>query len=122
MKRLVAFFEIPCVDFKRAIAFYESVFNVKLDAYDCGEEKMAFFSEGESGTCGAISWAKDFRPSKDGVLVSLCCEDMVKTIESIEKSGGQIITPRTRIEADDRGYFSVFIDCEGNRLGLWSEK
>jgi predicted enzyme related to lactoylglutathione lyase len=122
MKSLVAFFEIPATDFNRAIRFYEAVFNVQLTAMDCGHEKMAFFPE-ESGECpGAISWSSafNFQPSEQGVLVSLNVDNMETAIASIEKNGGKILIPKTKIEAENRGYFAVFIDCEGNRVGLHS--
>ena len=124
MKTIVAFFEIPAVDFNRAIHFYESTLNVKLTPIDCGDEKMAFFPE-ENGQCpGAISFAADnkFLPSKDGVLISLTVESIEKATESISKLGGKTLIPKTKIEAEGRGYFSVFLDSEGNRVGLYSNK
>jgi predicted enzyme related to lactoylglutathione lyase len=122
MKNLVAFFEIPVEDFGQAVKFYETVLGVELDVFDCETEKMAFFPE-ENGTCpGAISWAKDFRPSKDGVLIHFQVENMETTMTAIEKNGGRITRPKTKIEAEGRGYFSLFIDSEGNRLGLYSDR
>ncbi len=122
MKKMVAFFEIPCSDFNRAITFYEVLFGVELSVYDYEDEKMAFFSDETSPSCGAISWAENFKPSKDGVLISFSCENMDKSLDLIEQNGGEVLIPKTRIESDGRGYFSVFIDCEGNRVGLWSQK
>ena len=124
MKALVAFFEIPASDFDRAVRFYEKVFNVKLSAMDCGHEKMAFFPE-ENGECpGAISWSSEisFLPSQNGVLISLRIPDMETAIVSIEKNGGKTLIPKSKIEAEGRGYFAVFTDCEGNRVGLYSDK
>jgi len=90
MKNLIAFFEIPAENFERAVKFYESVLNVQLYAMDCDTEKMAFFPE-ENGVCpGSISWAKDFCPSKDGVLISLHVENMETTMAVIESNGGKI--------------------------------
>lgn len=124
MKSLVAFFEIPATDFDRTITFYESLFGVKLEQMDCGHEKMAFFPA-EDGICpGAISWSSEFsfKPSAQGVLVSLNHESISDAIPVIEKNGGEILIPKTKIEADNRGYFCVFMDCEGNRVGLYSNK
>ena len=123
MKNLVAFVEIPAVDFGRAVKFYESVLGIELSVMDCGDvEKMAFFPR-EAGKCpGAISFASDFKPSKDGVLVSLSVENMDKTLSIIENNGGRIIRSKTKIEAEGMGYFALFIDCEGNRAGLYSDK
>jgi len=123
MKNLVAFFEIPADDFERAVKFYEVILGVELDAVcDCGTEKMAFFPE-ENGQCpGAISWANDFRPSKDGVLIHFQVENMEAAMIAIEKNGGKITRPKTKIEAEGRGYFALFTDSEGNRVGLYSDK
>ncbi len=121
MKKIVAFFEIPAVDFKRAVAFYEAVFGVKLPVYECEKEKMAFFSD-ETGECvGAVSYAEGFNPSKDGVLVSLNCDDIEQTHSLIEENGGKVIMQKTKIEAEGRGYFSLFTDSEGNRVGLYMD-
>lgn len=122
MNRFLSFFEIPSIDFNRATKFYEEVFGVKFSIYNCDTEKMAFFPE-EDGICrGAISWAADFKPSENGVLISLNCAGIDETLEKIEKNGGKMHTPKTKIEADNRQYFAIFIDCEGNRIGLYSEK
>ena len=45
MKKFIAFFEIPTVDFHRAVDFYETVFGVQLPVFECEEEKMACFTE-----------------------------------------------------------------------------
>ncbi len=122
MKRLVAFFEIPAINFERAIQFYESVFNLTLNAMDFGQEKMAFFPK-ETGKCtGAISYAPNFKPSKDGVLISFSVENIENTLNNIERSGGEIVISKTKIEAENNGYFAVFTDSEGNKLGLYSDK
>ena len=44
MKKFIAFFEIPTVDFHRAVDFYETVFGVQLPVFECEEEKMACFT------------------------------------------------------------------------------
>ena len=116
MKKLIAWVEIPAKNFERAVEFYNSVLNLNLKGMDFGHEKMAVFPNDE----GAISFAPGFNPSKDGVLVSLYTEDDLDgTIKRIEKNGGQIVQPKTKIEAEGRGYFALFIDSEGNKVGLY---
>jgi predicted enzyme related to lactoylglutathione lyase len=123
MKNPVAFFEIPAADFRRAVKFYESVLGVSLDAVcDCETEKMAFFPAGNDLYPGAVSWAENFRPSKDGVLIYFQVENMEKTLTAIERNSGKITRTKTKIEAEGRGYFALFIDSEGNRVGLYSDK
>lgn len=122
MKRLVAFFEIPAGDFNRAVKFYETVFNISMSSFDCGHEKMAFFPDEDGLAPGAISWAEDFLPSQNGILISLNCEDIAASLSLVEANGGKIVIPKTKIEAEGRGYFCVFSDSEGNHVGLYSDK
>lgn len=118
MKKIISWVEIPAQNFERAVSFYKEVLKIDLQVIDCGEEKMACFPNGE----GAISLAPGFNPGKDGVLVSFNAEnDLEGAIERIEANGGSIVQPKTKIEAEGRGYFAVFIDCEGNRAGLYGD-
>ncbi len=119
MKKLISWVEIPTENIERAVNFYNSVFDLNLEIMDCGSEKMACFPNGE----GAISQAPDFKPSKDGVLVSLNTGDhLQKTIDKIVEKDGKIIKEKTKIEAEGYGYFALFIDCEGNKIGLYGDK
>ncbi len=119
MKKLISWVEIPAENFERAVKFYSSILKLELQIIDCGQEKMACFPNGE----GAVSYAPNFKPSKNGVLVSFNTNnDLEGTIERIKINGGTIVQPKTKIEAENRGYFAIFIDCEGNKVGLYGEK
>jgi len=118
MKKFISWVEIPAENFERATVFYKNVFNIALEVNDFGEEKMACFPNGE----GAISFAPGFKPSKNGTLVSLNAEnDIDNTILRIEQNGGTILTSKTKIQAEGRGYFAIFIDSEGNKIGLYGD-
>ena len=122
MKKLVSFFEIPTADFGRAVKFYEKVLNQELSVMECESEKMALFPDEDGLAPGAISWAADFLPAKNGVLVHLNVDDMDATLALIKANGGSIVREKTKIESEDRGYFAMFSDSEGNTLGLYSDK
>ncbi len=116
MSKLVSWVEIPTEDFARAVSFYKSVLDTDLEVLDFGKEKMACFPNGE----GAVTYAQDFKPGKNGLLVSFNAgDDIDGTIERIKENGGSIVIPKTKIEAENKGYFAVFIDCEGNKAGLY---
>ena len=83
---------------------------------------MAFFPDEDGLALGAISWAADFLPAKDGVLVHLNVDDMETTLSLIKANGGGIVREKTKIESEGRGYFAMFTDSEGNTLGLYSDK
>lgn len=114
---MIAWVEIPTVDFDRAVEFYNAILGLKLEKQDFGTEKMACFPDGS----GAIIWSKGYEPSGQGVVVSLHTDEMEKALERIPARGGKVLIGKTKIEAEGRGYFGVFTDTEGNRLGLYSE-
>ncbi|NJO92588.1 MAG: VOC family protein [Chloroflexia bacterium] len=118
MEKLISWVEIPAVDFDRAVDFYGKLFNIKFEVLNCDEEKMACFPSGE----GAISFAPGFQPSKDGLLVSFNAgTDLKAVLDKIKQLGGKIVRPKTKIEAEGRGYFAIAIDCEGNKIGLYQD-
>jgi predicted enzyme related to lactoylglutathione lyase len=118
MKELITFFEIPATDFHRAVLFYETILEMKLEKCDCGEEKMAFFPAPVNGPRGAISLAKGFEPSVSGVLIHFGVEDIEAVLRRTTASGGTIHFPKTKIEAEGEGHFALIIDSEGNKVGL----
>lgn len=124
MKNLVKLIEIPAADFARAVKFYETVLSIELTVYDnCETEKMAFFADfADTEPNVAISWAANFLPSKNGVLVSLNVENIEQTLERINANGGKTVRPKTKIEADNMGYFALFSDSEENTIGLYADK
>jgi uncharacterized protein len=122
MKELINWFEIPANDIERAVNFYANVLEIELSLMDYGSEKMACFPDGYN-ISGAISQHKDFKPSPDGVMITFYAgEKMHGFLERVQKNGGRIIIPKTKIEAENRGYFATFSDSEGNSVGVYSDK
>ena len=121
MKKFIAFFEIPSGDFHRAVDFYETVLDTKFSVFECETEKMACFIEGGE-TVGAIFYAPDYRPSGEGVIISFHCEDITQTLNKVLQKGGEVVIPKTKIEVDGRGWFALFVDSEGNRVGIYADR
>jgi len=117
MDKLIAWVEIPSADFERAVKFYSSVFKLDLMPIDCGNgEKMACFPTGE----GAIVHSPYAKPSENGAIVSFAVPDSIEAaILRIEQKNGKVVIPKTKIEAEGRGYFAVCTDSENNRIGLY---
>lgn len=105
MRRLVVSFEIPALNFDRAMKFYETIVEVKLFVYSRENEKMACFPEDDGKSPGSISYTPGFKPSKNGVLVSLNCKEIDNLHAGITANCGEIVIPKTKIEAEGRGYF-----------------
>jgi len=117
MDKLIAWVEIPSADFERAVKFYSSVFQLDLVPIDCGNgEKMACFPTGE----GAVVYSQHAKPSENGVIVSFAVPDSIEaSILRIEQEKGKVVIPKTKIEAEGRGYFAVCTDSENNKIGLY---
>ena len=119
MQKLISWVEIPAADFDRAVRFYTAVLNLEFQIIEGDGEKMACFPSGE----GAISLSPGFNPSRDGILVSLNAGNQLEeTLARVEQQGGKIVKPKTKIEAEGRGYFALFLDSEGNKVGLYGEE
>lgn len=122
MKNLVTWFEIPAIDFTRAVKFYEQVFDLKLKVCEYEHEKMAFFPEEKFNNCGMISKAKDFNPSTNGVVIYFDATNKIdQLIKQVKNTGGEILKDKCKIDAEGRGHFALIKDSEGNRIGFYSE-
>jgi predicted enzyme related to lactoylglutathione lyase len=56
----------------------------------------------------------------DGPLIYLNGNpDLQNILDKVEKAGGKIMVPKTEI-SPEYGFMAVFIDTEGNRIGLHS--
>jgi uncharacterized protein len=118
--KTVAWFEIPSVDFDRAVRFYEAALDVKLNRQEVGGQPIAIFGYEEPATGGAIVHSQSMTPSDDGVLLYLNAQPSVDaTLARVEKAGGKTDGPVIRLP-QDIGYIAFFRDSEGNRLGLHS--
>lgn len=123
MASAVTWFEIACSDFDRAKRFYETIFDATLQDMPVPGQKMAAFpvdwEKGEIG--GTIVQREQSRPSSEGTLVYLHGgPDLQVVLDRVMKAGGQVAMPKTQIPMENSGYMAVFIDSEGNLVGLTS--
>jgi hypothetical protein len=82
---------------------------------------MAFFPT-DKGIGGAIVAGPGSTPSDTGTLIYLNAgKDLSHVLERVEPAGGRIVMPKTLINKES-GYFAIFIDSEGNKLALHSNK
>jgi uncharacterized protein len=124
MKNVISWFEIPTSDLSRAQIFYEKIFDVKLTPLDTPNIKMRMFplEDPMAGVGGAIVDSGGFHRASatEGPLIYLNGNPDVQIIlDRVEKAGGKIAVPKTQI-SPEHGYMGVFIDTEGNRIGLHS--
>ncbi|CAH2902679.1 MAG: Glyoxalase family protein [uncultured Paraburkholderia sp.] len=118
--KVVAWFEIPSVDFDRAVRFYEAALDVTLNRQEFGGQPIAVFNCEEPATRGAVVHSPSTTPNGDGVLVYLNAHPTARAaLARIEEAGGKTDGPVIKLP-QDIGYIAFFIDSEGNRLGLHS--
>jgi predicted enzyme related to lactoylglutathione lyase len=124
MKNAISWFEIPATNLERAQKFYETIFGIQMNAIDMPNIKIRMFpiDDPMTGIGGAIVDTAGFHiPSAtDGSLIYLDGNpDVQKIMDKVEGAGGKIMLGKTEI-SPEYGYMAVFIDTEGNRIGLHS--
>jgi predicted enzyme related to lactoylglutathione lyase len=117
-------FEFSVKDIKRAKKFYETIFGIKMEQQNMMGMEMAFFPyEPDNGKAsGGLVQGTMHKPSGDGVKLYLNGNpDLSKALSKVEKAGGKIAMPKTKI-SDDIGFMAFFVDTEGNNIALHSQK
>ncbi len=123
---VVGWFEIPVLDMDRAVKFYETVFDFKLQREQMGDLDMAWFPFNMEayGSAGSLALAPDFyKPSANGVMVYLTANsgNVSKELGRVETAGGKVTMEKKQI-SEEHGFMAVFIDSEGNRVALHSQE
>lgn len=122
MKNLISIVEIPTTEFSRAVTFYEAILGSTIEEVVMDGIQMGIVSGEGDAVSVALLKGNDYKPASAGVIVYLNAgEDLQPTLDKVEKNGGKIVVPKTLI-SPDMGYFALFIDTEGNKLGLHSSK
>lgn len=122
MKNFVSIVEIPATDITRSVSFYQAILDIEIQTIDMQGTEMGIFpSDGQSASV-VITKGEGYEPATDGVLVHLNGGDNLQTVlNKVEKNGGKILLPKTLID-EENGYFALFLDSEGNRMGVHSMK
>ncbi|WP_257668971.1 VOC family protein [Parapedobacter tibetensis] len=107
--------EIPAPDLMKAIAFYTSVFNWKIEMI--AENSYAFFMIGDTNTGGGLDASLKPAPEKCGPQIIVDVNDIEQTLDRIKAAGGSITIEKTRIEGE-HGFYAAFQDANGNHLQI----
>lgn len=121
-KNAISWFEIPVVDFDRAKKFYSEIFDFEMPDMMMDNIRMGFllYDQENEGVGGAIVHGEGCVPSDIGSKIYLNGgSDLNIVLNKVEKAGGKVILPKTDI-GSGFGFFALFIDTEGNQLGLHS--
>ncbi len=122
---MINWVEIPAANIDRAIRFYSKILAKPIRRTRFMGMHYAFIPGDRDNrgtpdsTIGAIAQSIEHRPSMGGVTIYLDGgNDLNIILRRVEGAGGVVMTPKTSLGAS--GYFAVFCDTEGNRVGLHS--
>lgn len=120
MKNLISIAEIPVTDFTRALNFYQAILGITIEEVDMDGVKMGILPNDKGTVNVVLAKGNDYKPTTDGPVLYLNAgKDLQTVLTKIEANGGKTIVPKTMI-SPEMGYFALFIDTEGNKLGLHS--
>ena len=121
MSNPVVWFEIAATDLERAKKFYSEVFQLEMQYVDMPDSPMYMMgssAEGIAGASGALVKSADNIPSTSGTIVYFYCDDVAVEASRVEAAGGTLIVPKTSL--GEFGFMAMFIDTEGNKVGMHS--
>lgn len=120
---VAVWFEIPVTNMDRAMNFYGAIMNTTLELKKQSPVPMAMFPANQNyGSAGALIQMDQLRPGADGPVIYLNGgEDLQAILDRVVPAGGTVLVQKTLI-SEEIGYFAIFLDTEGNRLGLFSSK
>lgn len=119
MKNIVNWFELPSIDFDRAVKFYSTILDIEMPTQTFNGTPNAFFPYVGEGATGAVVYSPDYTPRSDGPVVYLngeTLENLDAILERIAQAGGTVLLPKTDIGP---GHMALFLDSENNRVGLF---
>ena len=120
MNSFLSIFEIPATDIDRAINFYQAVMDISIEPMAFDGIEMGLFPFENQMVTGVIMKGEGMEPSPSGVTVYLNAgDDLQPMLDRVAANGGQVLVPKTP-HADEVGFFAIFLDSEGNKLGLHS--
>lgn len=119
MANAINWFEIPAVDIKRAAKFYGAVLAIELSVHEVMGRQRALLPF-RDGVGGSLVEGPGYVPSRDGVLLYLNGgDDLDEPLQRVPPAGGRIV--QTKKSIGEYGFAAIFIDSEGNRIGLHSK-
>lgn len=81
---------------------------------------MALFPSGNGGVRGALIHAKEYQPCKTGSIPYISfTEDINSILSRVTQEGGEVIVPPKTTLFGAEHKFAMFIDSEGNRIGIF---
>lgn len=120
----IGWFDIYVADMNRAVSFYETVLQQKLEPIGdpTGETQMMSFPTdmGVYGAGGALVKSNYASPGVGGALVYFSVEDCATEESRVVAASGKVVRPKFSI--GEFGWVALCEDTEGNLFGFSSPK
>lgn len=130
----IVWFEIPVIDLDRATKFYSEVLGVKIERRTFLETENGILNFDKDAIKGVLVVKEDHKPGQ-GIVLFFFVVDLLESLEKVTELGGKILVNKTLLKQktasgsltinsnlidNNLGYYAEFIDCEGNRICLYS--
>lgn len=116
----IGWFDLYVEDMDRAAAFYETVFQQRLEPIGdpTGETLMRGFPANMQvyGAAGALVKSPHARPGSGGTLIYFSVDDCDVQAARAAAAGGTVVRPKFSI--GEFGWVALCMDTEGNLFGL----
>jgi hypothetical protein len=120
MANQIVWCDIPVHDLDRAIKFYSAVLGQTVSKQSFPGMTFGLLPEAGNSVSGCLVGQDDAKPSADGPLIYLNCDQRLDdAVVAAEKNGGKILKPKHQIGV--HGFRAVILDSEGNRVALHSK-
>ena len=122
MEHLINWVEIPVADMSRAAAFYGKILGIELHRMQIGATEYALIPAEDRFNCGALVRGDGYRPGTEGPVVYLDGgKDLSEILKKVGPAGGTVRVEKMLL-SDEAGYIGMFLDSEGNKIGLQHAK
>lgn len=120
MNNLISIVEIAVTDFKRAVKFYRTVLDISIEEIEIEGYQMGIMANQQDTLNVILVKGIDYKSTTEGTLVYFNAgNDLQPMLDLVEQNGGKLLVPKTEI-SPEMGCFAIFIDTEGNKVGLHS--
>lgn len=117
MRNAVNWFEIPALQFDRAVRFYNTILEQPLRTENFMGIPHGIFSADQNGVSGAVVLMPQYQPSEKGSVIYLNVGSALDTVLSrVSGAGGAVLMPKT--DLGPQGFIAQIRDTEGNKIGL----
>lgn len=132
---IIAWFEIPALNFERAVKFYRESLSLQVQVIEFNSIRHGVIRNRHSAPKGSIVEQTEVKTGGGPLLYFRAEYDVSTTLENIRIAGGKVLKEKTLIRDqingifsivpfnlidDNVGYYAIFEDTEGNVSAIYN--